>query len=553
VPIRANGDAGRQRAWRSAILLCLALVPTACFRSRMLSPPKTCPADNPNCNVVNPVKHDAGGDAGRDASGDGWRDGPADLRLDGTRDSFPGGGDARDGARSEGPTDGAADGLRDGLFDGPRDLPGDGARDGKPDGLRCAAVEDCSNGVDDDCNGLVDCFDKTCQGDPACVDHKQETCTNGIDDDGNGLVDCKDPACFGDKACATPGREVCNNNLDDDGDGYIDCKDPDCTGDPSCVVTPGAEICDNGKDDNGDRLVDCSDPQCKTFAACLQSACTPDVDFGAIAASGTSVTRTMATTGSTASFATCASPGGVARVGSFNLAAVADVRLDFSQAAGAAHVVALFRAGVGQACDQNSVDCLKVGDQASATTTYNALAPGNYWLVVQSFPGTSGSTTVTLSTGKSGATEICDNGIDDDGDGAIDCADHDCAAAPTCNLCVPDLNLGTLVLGGGAKTATVDTSKGQNRYHPSSTGTSTGKDIVVQFSVPETAGLTLDTYQISGDHGYSLYSLPTPGEACDTTELGSTNLNGGYYQESNWTFFPAGTYLLIFKAIAPGK
>jgi hypothetical protein len=29
-------------------------------------------------------------------------------------------------------------------------------------------------------------------------------------------------------------------------------------------------------------------------------------------------------------------------------------------------------------------------------------------------------------------TEICDNGIDDDGDKAVDCADTDCASSPSC-------------------------------------------------------------------------------------------------------------------------
>ena len=29
-------------------------------------------------------------------------------------------------------------------------------------------------------------------------------------------------------------------------------------------------------------------------------------------------------------------------------------------------------------------------------------------------------------------TEICDNGIDDDGDGLIDCSDDDCVGDPAC-------------------------------------------------------------------------------------------------------------------------
>jgi hypothetical protein len=539
-----------------ASLLALAWASPGCFRSRTLSPPTAPP----------PAESDAGADGKRDAALDGKLDtapdGARDVAFDGPRDRgddpAP---DASDGARADLAPDGKLDGLLDGPLDGPwevrldgnRDLRTDGSADGKPDSFVCAAVETCGNGVDDDCDGLVDCKDPGCMSDPACIDRKKETCDNGKDDDGNGLVDCKDPACSGDPACATPGVEVCNNNLDDDSDGLVDCNDPDCAKDPTCVVTPGDEICDNGKDDNGDGLVDCSDPKCKSFAACLKSDCTPDVDFGAIAPSGTSVTRTMSTVGATASFATCASPGGGARVGGFSLASAADVKLDFTQPSGSAHVVSLFRAGVGQACDQNLVDCLAVGDKLGATKTYTALPPGSYWLVVQSFPGTPGSTTVTLSTGKAGTAEICDNGIDDDLDGAIDCADLDCATAKNCHRCVPDINLGTLVVGGPSKSATVDTTKSSNRYHPSIAGVSTGNDIVVQFSVKETCGLSLQTWQLSGDHIYGVFDAPAAGAACDSTERQSTDLDQDYYKLMDWTFFSPGDYLLIFKARTAGS
>jgi len=532
-----------------ANLAVLALTPAGCFRSRMLNPPNACPPDDPSCNSLPFNKHDAAADGRHDGAGGATSDATSDARRDGNADS------SRDGSRDNANTDQAGDGRRDGgrdlAADGNRDLRLDGSGDGKPDSYVCGNVEICGNGIDDDCNGLADCFDPSCASQTSCIDHKKETCDNGVDDDGNGLVDCKDPACFGDKACVVPGREICNNDLDDDADGLVDCADPDCARDPTCVVQPGDEICDNGQDDNGDGLVDCTDPKCKSFPACLQSACSPDVDFGVIAPSGASVTRTLSTVGAAASFATCASPGGVARVGSFHLPTAADVRLDFTQVTGSAHVVALFRAGVGQTCDQNPVDCLRVGDKASATTTYTALLPGNYWLVVQSFPGTSGSTTVTLSTGAIGTAEVCDNGIDDDGDGAIDCADLDCVGAATCNLCVADINLGTIVVGAAAKNATLDLTKSSNRYHPSCAGVSTGNDMVVQFSVKETVGLALDWWQ-TGDHLYGLFRLPPAGQSCDTNQGGCTDMGALRYGADNWSFFDPGNYLLIFKARAAG-
>jgi hypothetical protein len=551
----------------TAAVVGLAIAPAGCFRSRM-NPSKNCGPGYPCITTsgsqgnrdAGPGQTDAVGDAKKDVLG-----GPDQATGDGNRQPRDVGPETGDGPRDlgpafgDGPRDLPGDGPWDVNRDGPRDLPGDGLLEARrevpadrgPEGPVCISREICGNGVDDDCNGLADCFDRACQTDPSCIDRKKETCDNGVDDDGNGLTDCADPACFGDKACVLPGKEICNNNLDDDDDGLIDCKDPDCAKDPSCAPHSGDEICDNGKDDNGDGLADCSDPKCKTFAACLSAACSADADFGAIAASGASVSRTLTTSGATASYGTCAPPGGVGRVAGFSLAAPADVRLDFTQGTGSAHVVAMFRAGVGQTCDQNPVDCLKVGDKASATQTYNALAAGNYWVVVESYPGTTGTTTVTLSTGKTGTTEVCDNGKDDDGDGAIDCADLDCASSTVCNLCVPDINLGTIALDGSTKTATLDTTTTANRYHPTCTGLSTGNDAVVRFSVKETVGLTLNWTQ-TGDHMYGFFDVPTQGQRCDTHEQGCQDMQDRY-GTTNWSYFEPGDYLLIFKARAAGQ
>jgi len=80
-----------------------------------------------------------------------------------------------------------------------------------------------------------------------------EVCGDGIDNDCNGLVDANDPAC----------AAVCT---DADGDGYaieggacgpIDCNDADA------AVNPGAtEICTDGIDNNCNGLTDGYDPAC---------------------------------------------------------------------------------------------------------------------------------------------------------------------------------------------------------------------------------------------------------------------------------------------------
>jgi len=65
------------------------------------------------------------------------------------------------------------------------------------------------------------------------------------------------------------------------------------------------------------------------------------------------------------------------------------------------------------------------------------LQPGVYNLVVQAFTsGTEGTMNLSLTGIGDTTLEICNNGIDDDGDGAIDCYDRKCAGDPSCQkLC----------------------------------------------------------------------------------------------------------------------
>ena len=66
--------------------------------------------------------------------------------------------------------------------------------------VRPAGIEACWNGLDDDCNGAIDCDDEVCATEPRCA--PAEICGNGLDDDRSGAADCEDPACFEETACA---------------------------------------------------------------------------------------------------------------------------------------------------------------------------------------------------------------------------------------------------------------------------------------------------------------------------------------------------------------
>ena len=306
----------------------------------------------------------------------------------------------------------------------------------------CAAPSEvCDNGVDDNGNGLIDCADAQCDGftdgacntgssgicaagtnvcrngGQVCVQNQQagtegplgsETCSDGLDNDCNGLTDASDPEC-------TPLSEICDNGTDDDGDGLVDCADPNCDGftggtcdtgntgicsagtttcrqlqefcdqseqagsegpftsmtcddglDNDCDgltdandldCTPLQEVCDNGTDDNGNGLTDCQDPQCNgiTFGAC-------DTGSPGICSAGT------LTCNGSAIGPVCTQDQVTATEGPFGSATCDD--------------------GLDNDCDGYT----DIGDD----DCYEPLV------------------------------EICDNGVDDTGNGLVDCADPDC-------------------------------------------------------------------------------------------------------------------------------
>ncbi|NRA75235.1 MAG: hypothetical protein HRU16_04780, partial [Planctomycetes bacterium] len=100
--------------------------------------------------------------------------------------------------------------------------------------------EICDDGIDNDLDGLIDCFDPDCNGSPNCFEGDSVTCSDGIDNDGDGAIDCLDPDCFTFPPC---GPEICDDGIDNDGDGGLDCQDADCCFDPSCVINAGDECC----------------------------------------------------------------------------------------------------------------------------------------------------------------------------------------------------------------------------------------------------------------------------------------------------------------------
>lgn len=114
-------------------------------------------------------------------------------------------------------------------------------------------------------------------------------CSDGIDNDGDNLVDASDPGCHTDGNPNNPDsydpndndetNYQCSDNFDNDGDGLIDSADPGChtdgdAGNPDSYVptdddetdqTGGSVAeCSDGLDNDGDNLIDSADPGCHT-------------------------------------------------------------------------------------------------------------------------------------------------------------------------------------------------------------------------------------------------------------------------------------------------
>jgi hypothetical protein len=249
--------------------------------------------------------------------------------FNGTDDNCDGVDDAADPACAFGCPDNDVDGYSD-LACGGSDC------DDLNQSVYPGALEACSNGIDDDCNGNADSNDVACACTDADLDGFQdvvcggadcndfdpsvnpgvfENCFNGADDNCDGVDDAADPACgfgcpdndfdgFQDLACGGSdcddlnpnvypgGFEECSNGIDDDCNGKADASDPSCfcadadgdgsedrgCGGSDCddadpAINPFAqEVCDDGVDNDCDGLLDGGDADCAGGSAAFRGA-----------------------------------------------------------------------------------------------------------------------------------------------------------------------------------------------------------------------------------------------------------------------------------------
>jgi len=174
----------------------------------------------------------------------------------------------------------------------------------KPNGYK-TSESNCSDALDNDCDGSEDCGDSDCDGkacgmgtgagcqNQTCI---ETACNDGDDNDQDSATDCADGDCRGASCGSGSGAECssgsctelrCGDGINNDGDTDTDCEDGDCDGvqcsgsGTSCLSvddTCHETACSDDQDNELDGKVDECDSDCS--GTCGAGASCPDKSAG---------------------------------------------------------------------------------------------------------------------------------------------------------------------------------------------------------------------------------------------------------------------------------
>jgi len=249
---------------------------------------------------------------------------------------------------------------------------GDDCNDNDPD-IHPGAVDVCGDSRDSNCDGLND---------------RCEDCSDGADNNDDGLIDCDDPQCEDDPAC------LCE---DEDEDGF--CVEDDCDDRDPDINPDAPEICDDGADNDCDGEVDEDDSECGPDCedADDDGYCSED-DGG----SDCDDRRASVHPGATE---------------------ICDNGRDDD-------CDGVIDEGCGCTdCDGDGYDSVSSGG-SDCNDSNASVHPG----ATESCDGVDNDCDGTVDEGCTSVELNCSNGLDDDSDGRIDCADPDCYGLSGCPI-----------------------------------------------------------------------------------------------------------------------
>ncbi len=237
-----------------------------------------------------------------------------------------------------------------------------------------------------------------------------------------------------------------------------------------------SEICDNGIDDDGDSTTDCEDTDCQDQVECTElceelytlscgSSDTDNTIFGWNDVNTYSCTPWLENGPEIAYY--FQAPHDEANL--VNVALSYDWSLDLD-------VFILGDQGV--PCDSQA--CVEYG---AITTDFETIPGADYWIVVDGYHGDAGQYSISVSCAPLGG-ENCNNLVDDDADGLVDCDDDQCAQSPLCaSECVPftTISCDEIVTGDTSDTSPGSGVTNQIGGYPCSVGNYEGSEIAYEW------------------------------------------------------------------------
>jgi hypothetical protein len=225
----------------------------------------------------------------------------------------------------------------------------------------------------------------------------------------------------------TANETNCTDGVDNDGDGLKDCCDDDCSLDAVCLAETN---CTDGVDNDCDGFADCNDSDCQALPACQGDSCEVALPVSAESLTVADDGAVFNLTGNTSLKSniyggSCSTPSAGAKdeVWLLKLADTLKVTVTMDFAATFNYPALYIFTG----CEPEAeIACGK--STGAPVVLSEILPPGSYYIVADgNWSSDAGEYTLDILVEVPPTAEtVCDDGIDDDGDGLTDCCDEDC-------------------------------------------------------------------------------------------------------------------------------